>query len=160
MNGTGFVSGAIVDWNGGTRTTTFINESQVTANILLTDIANFSTASVTVVNPAPGGGASNVAFFEIYPAYLLRSSWSSSMHRSLPGTAPFSVATADFNGDGKLDMAVTNGGSNKISILLGNGDGTFQAAVNYPAGTNPTSVTVGDFNGDGKLDLAVANNGN
>ena len=42
-------------------------------------------------------------------------------------------------------------------MLLGNGNGTFQAAVNYAAGTSPHSVAVGDFNGDGKADLAVAN---
>ena len=63
--------------------------------------------------------------------------------------------TGDFNGDGKLDMAVTNYGSNDVSILLGNGDGTFQAPANYGVGTSPWSVTTGDFNGDGKLDLAV-----
>jgi len=44
-------------------------------------------------------------------------------------------------------------------VLLGNGDGTFQAAVNYPVETAPNSVAVGDFNGDGKPDLAVANSG-
>ena len=49
--------------------------------------------------------------------------------------------------------------SGTVSVLLGNGDGTFQAAVNYGAGTNPNSVAVGDFNGDGKPDLAVANGG-
>jgi hypothetical protein len=157
VNGTGFVPGALVDWNGSTRTTNFVNESQVTANVLLTDIANFSTASVKVVNPAPGGGASNVAYFETTrPTTSV--SWSIASSPA-SGTGPFSVAIADFNGDGKVDMAVTNGGSNNVSVLLGKGDGTFQAAVNYPAGTNPTSVTVGDFNGDGKLDLAVANNG-
>jgi hypothetical protein len=69
------------------------------------------------------------------------------------------VTVADFNGDGKLDLAVANNRSNNVSILLGNGDGTFQPAVEYGAGSNPTSVTVADFNGDGKLDLAVANNG-
>ena len=44
-----------------------------------------------------------------------------------------------------------------MSVLLGNGDGTFQAAVNYAVGNAPYSVAVGDFNGDGKPDLAVAN---
>ena len=47
-------------------------------------------------------------------------------------------------------------GSNNVSVLLGNGDGTFQAAVNFVAGTYPSSVAVGDFNGDRKPDLAVA----
>ena len=73
------------------------------------------------------------------------------------GHYPMSVAVGDFNGDGKADLAVANCDSNNVSVLLGNGNGTFQAAVNYAAGTYPSSVAVGDFNGDGKADLAVAN---
>jgi hypothetical protein len=75
-----------------------------------------------------------------------------------PATPPDFVAVGDFNGDGKLDLAVSDRstGSN-IAILLGNGDGTFQPAVFYQAGGNPNSIAVGDFNGDKKLDLAVAN---
>jgi len=71
-------------------------------------------------------------------------------------STPFSVTTGDFNGDENLDLVTANN-SNSVSVLLGNGDGTFQAAVRYPAGDGPRSVTTGDFNGDGKLDLAVAN---
>jgi hypothetical protein len=157
VNGTGFVSGSMVKWNGSARATSFVSESQLTATVLASDIASFNTASVTVVNPAPGGGTSNVAFFETTrPTSAVAGSITSAL---ATGTGPSSVATADFNGDGKLDVVLTNGGSNNISIFLGNGDGTFQAAVNYPAGTNPDSVAVGDFNGDGKLDLAVANGG-
>jgi streptogramin lyase len=76
-----------------------------------------------------------------------------------PGPTPTRWRWAIFNGDGKLDLVVANDGSNNVSILLGNGDGTFRAAVNYGVGSGsaPTSVAVGDFNGDGKLDLAVAN---
>ncbi len=74
------------------------------------------------------------------------------------GLQPDSVAVGDYNRDGKLDLAVAKGGSNGVSILLGNGDGTFQTAVNYSV-NNPQSVAVGDFNGDGKLDLAVAKGG-
>jgi hypothetical protein len=59
----------------------------------------------------------------------------------------------DLNGDGKPDLAVTNGVGDDVSVLLGNGDGTFQALVNYSVGSNPTSVAIGDFNGDGKLDV-------
>ncbi len=65
----------------------------------------------------------------------------------------------DFNGDGALDLVVANFGSGNVSVLLGNGDGTFRAAVDYGAGSGPRSVAVGDFNGDGKVDLAVANGG-
>jgi hypothetical protein len=63
----------------------------------------------------------------------------------------------DFNGDGKQDLVVANDASNTLSVLLGNGDGTFQAKVDYPTGNTPWPVASGDFNGDGKLDLVVAN---
>jgi hypothetical protein len=65
---------------------------------------------------------------------------------------PRAVALADFNGDGHLDMAVAASGG--LSILLGNGDGTFQAAQNYPM-VPGASLAVADFNRDGILDLAV-----
>src|SRR5207302_8358220 len=58
-----------------------------------------------------------------------------------------------------LDLAVENFGSNDVSVLLGNGDGTFQSAVSYAAGWGPGGLAVGDFNGDGRLDLVVANHG-
>ena len=61
----------------------------------------------------------------------------------------------DFNGDGKADLVFANELS--VKVLLGNGDGTFQAALIFPAGTSPLSVAVADFNGDGKMDLVVAN---
>src|SRR5215510_8638865 len=75
------------------------------------------------------------------------------------GNNPSSIAVGDFNGDGIQDLTVAHGffGSNSVSVLLGNGDGTFQEAVNFGAGIFPVSVAVGDFNGDGRPDLAVAN---
>jgi len=73
------------------------------------------------------------------------------------GSQPISVAVGDFNGDGLEDLAVANNGSNNVSVRLGNGDGTFQGAVNFGAGLRPRSVAVGDFNGDAVPDLAVAN---
>src|SRR5205823_3940948 len=66
------------------------------------------------------------------------------------------VAVGDVNGDGKLDLVVANAGSNNVSVLLGNGDGTFQAAKTFPVGNRLEFVALGDFNGDRKLDLAVA----
>ncbi|HXE73053.1 MAG TPA: VCBS repeat-containing protein, partial [Candidatus Nitrosotenuis sp.] len=75
------------------------------------------------------------------------------------GTSPVSVAVGDLNGDNRPDLAVANRGSSNVSILLGNGDGTFGAASNFGAGMDPFSVALGDVNGDGRLDLAVANNG-
>ena len=75
------------------------------------------------------------------------------------GTAPASLALADFNRDGKLDLAVANSGSNNVTILLGDGRGTFTQAAGspFPAGNNPNDIAVGDVNDDGKPDLAFAN---
>ena len=79
------------------------------------------------------------------------------------GSGPLSIVAADFNGDGNLDLAVTNnngGFGTTISVLLGNGDGTFQPHSDFPAGIFVFDLTVGDFNQDGKLDLAVTNDTN
>jgi hypothetical protein len=73
------------------------------------------------------------------------------------GANPQAVAVGDFNGDGNLDLAVANSTSNTVSVLLGNGDGTFGPKVDYVTGSTPEGVAVGDFNGDGHLDLAVTN---
>src|SRR5439155_18635800 len=68
------------------------------------------------------------------------------------GSGPYASAVGDFNGDGKQDLAVTNVTTNSVSVLLGNGNGTFGAPATFPVGSTPTSVAVGDFNGDGKQD--------
>jgi Bacterial Ig-like domain (group 3)/FG-GAP-like repeat len=82
------------------------------------------------------------------------------------GTNPEGVATADVNGDGKLDLIVTNFDACStdacpdvsVDVLLGNGDGTFRAALSYDSGAlAATSVAVADVNGDGRPDLVVAN---
>ena len=65
------------------------------------------------------------------------------------------IAVGDFNGDGRVDLAVAGNG---VSVLLGDGDGTFQPPVNYAAGINATALVAGDFSGDGRVDLAVAGN--
>jgi hypothetical protein len=71
---------------------------------------------------------------------------------------PNSIAVADFNGDGKLDIAeVGSLGLQRVAVYLGNGDGTFQSATGYPVGQYPTSIAAADLNRDGKLDLVVAN---
>ena len=81
--------------------------------------------------------------------------------QSTTGNTPVSVALADFNGDGYLDVAVADQAGNAVSVMLGTGTGSFPTHVEYPTAAFPTSVAVGDFNHDGNMDLAVsAGNGN
>src|SRR6202040_2233467 len=65
VNGTGFVSTSVVKFNGATKTTTFVTTTKLTASIIAADIATAGTATVTVTNPAPGGGTSGTLSFTI-----------------------------------------------------------------------------------------------
>ena len=83
------------------------------------------------------------------------------------GPGPHSIITADFNGDGKADLATANVSSNTygvngntVSIRLNNGSDGFTAAADLVVGDSPVSITTGNFNGDGNTDLATANGGN
>jgi len=154
VNGTGFVPGSVVFWNGSPRKTTFISGSRLTAAIRASDIATDGTAFVTVASPSPGGGNSNVEFFQITNP---QSSISFNMTDYTVGHAPEFLVTADFNGDGTLDLATSNISDNTVSILLGRGDGTFQLPTTYQAGGEPITIAAADFNNDGKADLAVVN---
>ncbi len=160
VNGSGLISTSVVHWNGNARTTHFVSSSQLTADILSSDVANAGTGLITVVNPSPGGGTSNAQFVQVIAS-------ASTLNFSKIDTT-FSFGSllgqpvvADFNGDGKLDIAIAEADTsvfpNSVDVLLGNGDGTFQTAVSYPVGDSPYGIATGDFNADGKIDLAVVN---
>jgi hypothetical protein len=105
---------------------------------------------VTVNNPAPGGGISNVQFFEIRKSFLASSFTQSTF---AVGSFPVSLASADLRGNGILDL-ITGGLSFTVSVALGIGDGTFQPASSYPVAGGTFGLAVADFNGDGRPDLA------
>ncbi|NJR37853.1 MAG: hypothetical protein HC781_02185 [Leptolyngbyaceae cyanobacterium CSU_1_4] len=75
------------------------------------------------------------------------------------GSSAVAMVAKDFNGDGKLDVAIAHGNSNQVSLQLGNGDGTFSSGKAFTVGNQPNAIAAGDLNGDGKSDLVIANFG-
>ena len=69
---------------------------------------------------------------------------------------PTGIATGDFNADGQLDVALASFGENFLTVILGDGNGSFRSSVNYRAIDSPDSIVAADLTGDGKLDLAAA----
>ena len=158
VNGTGFVPGATINWNDTPLATTFLSGSQLTANVPASQIAVAQTASITVTNPAPGGGTSKVVPLQV--AYRIPSPIALGDPASYPTTSgPTALAAGDFNGDGITDLAESGnhlGGGNQLAVHLGNGDVTFSPPTFYALpGSGTGGIAVGDFNKDGKLDLAV-----
>jgi FG-GAP-like repeat/Abnormal spindle-like microcephaly-assoc'd, ASPM-SPD-2-Hydin len=123
--------------------------------IIANDFNGDGRQDLAIVNPADndvtimlGNGDADCTF-------------SSSTPSSPVETGPVTVATGDFNGDGKLDAAVVSATEGTVSILLGSGNGTFQTPVSYSLGTtpNPQGIAVGNLNNDACPDLAVVDEG-
>jgi FG-GAP-like repeat/Abnormal spindle-like microcephaly-assoc'd, ASPM-SPD-2-Hydin len=149
INGIGFASDAVVNWNGSPRVTSVVSSSTVQATINAADVASAGTASVTVTNPAKRNRTSNVVFFPIRNK-TAKVAFSIDPHLTAGGA----IAVGDFNNDGKLDVAVGNG--SVIDVYLGKGDGTFRKPIQSNVNINPGFMVAADVNNDGKLDLLVA----
>ena len=169
VNGTGFVQGATIDFNGAALATSFVSSKQLTATVTAADIATSGTASISIVNPGPGGGRSNVVFFPV-SAPEADVNFSNATGAPITGIAsPISLAVGDFTGQGKPDMAAVSF-TNVVDILLANGDGTFTLAPGSPIlvqkppyntfpSQYPDYVALGYFDPSGILGLAVADYG-
>lgn len=143
INGYGFVAGAIVRWNGGTRRTTFISDTQLTATITLNDLASPGTGFVTVFNPAPDGGLSNELSFAITPA--------TNPVPTLTNVSPQVIAV------GSNDVTLTVSGINFVfgSVVRWNGqdrpttfvsNGTLTAQLPAADLLNPGAAAITAFN--------------
>jgi hypothetical protein len=154
VNGAGFVASSTVNWNGSPLATAFISGIQLTATVPASNVAAGSTVSVTVVNPSPGGGASNTLYFSIAAAETSVSFLPAVTYDSV-GTLAWDLEVADLNGDGVPDIVVTSDSS--VAVLLGSGGGAFKPAVTYSSGGSYNwGLAIGDLNRDGKLDLVAA----
>jgi len=149
VGGVGFVSTSQVQWNGLALPTAFVSGQRLTAAVPASSLAKPGSVLITVVNPAPGGGTSNFVTFDV--TWATPSLFQFEIRTGTP-TPTNSLVSGDFNGDGKLDVATSTGAT--LSILLGNGDGTFSVNTYATTAQSVGTLVAGDFNGDGKLDLA------
>jgi hypothetical protein len=154
VNGTGFAPNAVLNWNRSPRTTVVVSGSSLQATINASDVARLGTASITITNPTPGGGTSNVVYF---PVRVPATAVAFGPDPNADETAG-AVAVADFTGDRILDLAVGatfNTGTGEINLCPGRGDGTFAEEITTRLLVPVQSLLVGDFNGDSFPDLLV-----
>ncbi len=135
VNGTGFVSGSVVKFNGASKTTTFVNATQVTAAITAPDIAAAGTFNVTVTNPAPGGGTSGTSPFTV--------------NNPVPAITSLSPTSA-LAGSAAFTLTVNGTNFNSSSVVNFNGTAattTFVSATQVTAAiTAPEIASAGTFN--------------
>jgi|GEM_PF-170058 len=163
VNGAGFGTTSVVNWNGAPLATTFVSGHQLTATIPSANLISAGTGNISVVAPPPGGGASNISFFQVANSSTGVSLTASSI---AAGNAPKGIVSADFNKDGNQDFAVLNQTDSTATVFQGNGNGTFTPLAPFCTGSvtgsvcnpvQPLAAATGDFNNDGKLDLVIAN---
>jgi len=180
VTGSNFVSSSTVNWNGSSRTTVYVNATQLTASITAADIATAGTANVTVVNPAPGGGSSQVATFIINssaascpaltplnPTVSASACSSSSGHTCLDAT--FGNATqlppgglVVTNTDGSVPSTIDTDGAVAVAQQKqSDGSLRYVAIGNTNTQTTPSvfGVAVVRYNLDGTLDTTFGSGG-
>ena len=140
-------SGLLVGFASLTSTTCTIAGATVT----------LVAAGTCTIQAAQAGNANYVAAANVTRSFVVLGLPQFSAPAVYPtATYPDGIAFGDFNGDGKVDVAVANAFSGNVSILLGDGFGGFTAGAAVPVGGELVAVAAGDFNGDGRLDLVVA----
>jgi len=160
VNGSSFVSGAVVNFNGAARTTTFVSASKVTAAILAADIASTGTPSVTVTNPAPGGGTSNALTFAVNNPVPVTNSLqptgviagSGAFTLTVNGLGFVSGAVVNFNGNPRTTTFI-NGGKLTAAILA-----TDVAAAGSPSVTVTNPAPGGGTSNAQTFSIAAGNN--
>jgi hypothetical protein len=142
VNGTNFVNGSVIKWNAADRTTTFVNASHLTTQISAADIQSEGTATITVSNPAPGGGLSTEAIFSIVKSHGVPSISTLSPLSAIAGGATFTL---------------TVNGSNFItgSTVRINGNDRGTSFVNDTQVT--TQITATDIQSAGSFHITVFN---
>ncbi len=158
----GLSAGNIANFqDNGVNVVTIANEGATTFRNATNSVAAFqvqNAAGATIVNTDTtnrtlnvNGGPSTYSFTASGPLLSPKVDYT-------VGANPLGATYGDFNGDGFQDLAIVNSGSNTVSILMNNGNGTFANKVDYTTGVAPFDVISADFNGDGKPDIAVVNN--
>ncbi len=147
------VAGSIAGSTGTFGTATNIAAGNASFSIAIGDFNGDGKLDLAVLN-----GDDTVSILLNYGSGGFLASTTLAVGSSANGGG-LAIIAADFNGDGKLDLAVADTGNNVVAIFTGNGSGGFSGPATYGVGTGPESLVAGDFNGDGKLDLAVLNNG-
>lgn len=141
VNGTGFGTGTQVRWNGTDRATTFVSATRVTAAITAADVASATDATVTVFNPAPGGGTSNAVAYRVREASPVITAVSPGVIPSGSGATAVTItgtnfragATAQWNG---ADRPATLAGSTSATVTLSAAD-VASPTVGHLTITNP-----------------------
>lgn len=143
VNGSGFVSGSTVNFNGAARTTTYVSATQLTAAIPASDVANTGTAAVTVTSPTPGGGTSNSVSFTITAA-----------NNPVPTITSLSPSSTTA-GSGAFTLTVT--GTNFVSGSTVNFNGTARATTYVSATQLTAAILAGDVASAGSASVTVTN---